>query len=222
MKRRFPLILVLVFGIIGVITYFIPHPIVQNSDELFRNNTLRIIGSFGLVLGLSSFIRHHTLRIQRHKENSNYSWIALVALAFSGIVGLLGGGMDPSVRGLIPTHIGSFSFHVTTLFNYIAIPISATMFAILAFYMASASYRAFRARNLQATLLLVAAFIVMLGSVPLSRKLLDSLPYYAQYLLDIPNTASKRGIGFGVGLGSIATSLKIILGIERGWLGGEQ
>ena len=222
MKRRLPLTLVLVFGIAGALTYFLPHKVIQSNDALFRNNTLRIIGSFGLVLGLSSLIRHHALRIQRRKEYWGYSWITMISLVFSSIIGLFGGGLDPQVHGLIPTSIAGFSFHITTQFNYIVIPITATMFAMLAFYMATASYRAFRARNLESTILLVAAFVVMLGSVPLSRRLLDTLPNFAQYLLDIPNTASKRGIGFGVGLGSIATSLKIILGIERGWLGGEK
>jgi hypothetical protein len=222
MKRRLPLTLVLIFGIAGITTAFVPHTIVQDTDELFRINTLRIVTAFGLVLGLASLIRHHTAKITHKREHWQYSWITLIAMAVSALIGLLGGGLDPNARGLIPTRIGTFSFHIRYLFNYLLIPIQATMFAILAFFMASASYRAFRARNLEASVLLVAAFIVMLGSVPLSRQILDTLPGYAQFILDVPNTASKRGILFGVGIGSIATSMKIILGVERGWLGGEK
>ncbi len=222
MKRRLPLILVLVFGIAGILTYFLPHRVVQDTDSLFRNNALRIIAAFGLVLGLSSLVRHHSQKIARRREHWQYSWITLISLAVSAVIGLLGGGMDPGATGLLPTRIGGFSFHIMTLFRHIVVPISSTMFALLAFFMASACYRAFRARNLEATLLLVAAFIVMVGSVPLSRAILDTLPDFAQYVLDVPNTAAKRGILFGVGLGSVATSLKIILGIERGWLGGEK
>jgi MFS family permease len=221
-KRTLPLVLVLVFGIFGIVTYFVPHPTIQEYDSMFTTTTLRLVAVFGLILGLSSLIRHHWEKIAHRREHHQYSWITLAGLIVSAVIGVLGGGMSPSAPGLIPTRIGGFSFHISTLYTYIIIPVSATMFALLAFFMASASYRAFRARNLEATVLLIAAFIVMLGSVPLSRRILDSLPAFAQYVVDIPNTASKRGIGFGITLGAIATSLKIILGIERGWLGGEK
>jgi len=217
MKVRLPLFLVLICGIIGALPFLIPHGIVQSFDNEFRNSVLRIIGAFSLVLGLGSIIRHHMDKIKRKREHWEYSYILLITLLFTAIIGLFGGVEG---TGRLPTHIGNFHFDIQTIYMYMAIPLAATMFAMLAFFMASAAYRAFRARNFEATLLLIAAFIMMLGSVPLSSYIFPKLPGFAEWILTVPNTAAKRGMGFGIALGTLATSLKIILGIERGWLGG--
>lgn len=219
MKRKLPLLIVLITGIFGVLTYIIPHPIVQNTDAVMRNDILRIIGAFSLVLGIGSIIRHHLLKIKRKAPHWPYSWITIISLIVGALVGLFG-GIDPARPGILPTQVGKFSFHIQTLYTSVIVPLGATMFALLAFFMASAAYRAFRARNFEATLLLIAAFILMLGAVPLTRVLAKPVPAFAEWILAVPNTAAKRGIGFGVSLGILATSLKIILGIERGWLGG--
>ena len=106
------------------------------------------------------------------------------------------------------------------IFENMQMPMSSTMFSLLAFYMASAAYKAFRARSAEATVLLIAAIVVMLAQVPLGVKIYKNLPVISQWILDVPNLASKRGIAIGVGLGGVATSLKILLGIERSYLGG--
>ncbi len=219
MKKRLPLIIVLVFGFFAVIAFMVPHPIIQSIDTSVRNNVIRIITAFSLVLGIGSIIRHHMIKIRRKAEHWPFSYVTLIALAASAVIGLFG-GIDPEASSLLPTSIGGFSFHMQTLYEGIIIPLGATMFSLLAFFMTSAAYRAFRARNFEATLLLVAAFVLMLGAVPLGRMLIKPLPDFAEWILAVPNTAAKRGITFGVGLGIFATSLKILLGIERGWLGG--
>ncbi|MFO7638090.1 MAG: hypothetical protein R6X14_02120 [bacterium] len=219
MTKRIPLMIVLVLGIFAIIAFAVPHPVVRNVDEVVRNDVIRIITAFSIVLGIGSIVRHHAIKIQRKAEHWPFSWVTLIALAISAVIGLFG-GMDPATKTWFPTSIGGFSFHIQSLYEHMMIPLGATMFSLLAFFMASAAYRAFRARNLEATLLLIAAFVMMLGAVPLGRMLLPPLPNFAEWMLDVPNTAAKRGIGFGVGLGIFATSLKILLGIERGWLGG--
>jgi hypothetical protein len=217
MKRTFPLILVFIFGILGIIPFIVPHPAVQGTDESIRNDLMRIIIAFALVLGLGSLLKVHFEKIKRKSANWQYSWVLLATFAVTSIIGLLGG-----VRGdlIIPTHVGNFHFDIQTIYMNVEVPLGATMFALLSFFMASASYRAFRARSMEATLLLAAAFIVMIGILPLGNQISPHIPSFAQWIMDVPNTAGKRGIAFGIALGSIATALKILLGIERSWLGG--
>jgi uncharacterized membrane protein len=217
MKKKFPLLLVFVFGILGIIPFIIPHPVVQNSDDFVRNNLLRILAAFALVLGLGSLLRMHMDKIRRKRQNWQYSWVLVISFLISSIIGLFGGVAGD---GFMPTTVGNFGFSSQVLYENVIVPLGSTMFAMLAFFMASASYRAFRARSFEATLLLVAAFIVMIGIIPLGDKISHHLPSFAQWIMNVPNVAGQRGILFGVALGTIATALKIILGIERAWLGG--
>ena len=107
----------------------------------------------------------------------------------------------------------------TWVYNHIFDPCNSTMFALLAFFIASAAFRAFRARNTEAALLLSAAIVIMLGRAPIGRAMSDSLPLIADWILDVPNNAGRRAIMMGSALGAIATGLRIILGLERSHLG---
>ncbi len=219
MKRRFPLLLVFVFGILGILPYYIPHGAYQSFDNSLRNDFIRILSAFAIILGLVSLLRVHQDKIKRKRENWPYSYVLIISFVISGAIGLFGG-----VEGelFLPTSIAGVHFDIQTLYLNIIVPLGSTMFALLAFFMASASYRSFRARSVESSLLLTTAFIIMIGVLPLADKISPHLPAFAQWIMDIPNVAAKRGILFGIALGGIATSLKIILGIERSWLGGKE
>lgn len=107
------------------------------------------------------------------------------------------------------------------LYDHVFAPANATMFALLAFFIASAAFRAFRARNVEAALLLGAAILVMIGRVPIGRWISPLFPELADWIRDIPNNAGRRAIMAGAALGAIATGLRVILGIERSHLGRE-
>ncbi len=109
----------------------------------------------------------------------------------------------------------------TWLYNYVFAPCNSTMFALLAFFIASAGFRAFRARNTEAALLLGAAIIVLLGRAPIGAYLSEWLPDWTNWIIDIPNNAGRRAIIMGAALGAIGTGLRIVLGIERSHLGSD-
>jgi len=148
----------------------------------------------------------HNAKIKRRAPKWQFSYFFFAGFIVTTLAGFIGG-----------TQKGGLYMW---MFENMAMPMSATMFALLAFYMASAAYKAFRARSVEATVLLLAAILVMLAQVPLGVKISKHLPTISQWILDVPNLASKRGIMLGVGLGSVATTLKIMLGIERSYLGG--
>lgn len=221
MQRTIPLTLCLIFGIFMMLQFFIPHPISITAYEVVLK-WVRLISVFALVLGVGSLVIRHSHKISRRSSGWGFSIVTLVSAVITALVGLLGVNIvkDGNISRIVFFHgIGKTSI-LQILFQHIFVPVNSTMFAILAFYMASAAYRAFRARTKEATLLLIAAFFVMLGMVPIGASISPRLPEFAEWILSVPNLAAKRGIMFGVALGAIATSLKIILGIERGWLGG--
>lgn len=109
----------------------------------------------------------------------------------------------------------------TWIYDHVFAPCNATMFALLAFFVASAAFRAFRARNIESALLLGSAIIILLARAPIGRAISTSLPDLAQWILDIPSNGSRRAIIMGAAVGAIATGLRVILGLERSHIGGD-
>ncbi len=107
------------------------------------------------------------------------------------------------------------------IYDHIFAPANSTMFALLAFFVASAAFRAFRARNAEAALLLLSAIVILIGRAPMGRAIHPLLPEISDWILDIPNNAGRRAIMMGAAIGAIATALRIILGLERSHLGSD-
>jgi hypothetical protein len=107
--------------------------------------------------------------------------------------------------------------------NYIRRPLEATVMALLGFYITYAAYRAFRIRSLEATVMMLSAAIVILGSDSFGGWLTGGrLTAWADFDNRVLNSGMQRGLAIGIGVAIIAGSLRMMLGLEKGILGTRQ
>ncbi len=210
MKRWLPIALAFAVGWFMVVHFFIhpKTPAGQFFQYAYEKSITWQIVIFGMtvILAVGNLMRLHFRRVRRQESGWGFSIVTLVTLIVT-----VGIGLWWAPVGATPTK---------WYFDFLVVALDGTMFSLLAFYMASASFRAFRARNFEAFLMLLTAVIMMFGRVPIGELLSPYFPAVANWLLDYPNMAAQRGIMIGVALGVAATSLKIILGIERTYLAG--
>lgn len=201
MKRVLPAAIAMAAGFLVLVDFFFDN-LYLNALGVTLINWVVIIAAFALILGFLNVLAFHLRKITQRQEGWPYS-IALLAVAGT----VLFGGLT-SVQGYRAPL-------VRTIFDYVQAPLQASIFSLLAFYIASAGYRAFRARNFETFLLVVACLVVLVGQVPLARYVWGELPALKDWVLGVPSTAGARGILIGVALGSLATGVRVLVGFDR-------
>jgi len=183
-------------GLVVLLSYFVD---AFNNLGGLMIGWATIVVAFALLLGIINVLRVHFDRIKNRQQGWFYSAILIISFAVALILGRNG-----------PTSVGG-----QTLFEYVLRPLESTLFALVAFFIATAAYRAFRVKNFETFLFVAFAIIVLLGQVPAGFQLWPDLPLIKEWILRVPALAGTRGILLGVSLGTIATGLRVLLAADR-------
>jgi len=214
MRREIPIAICFLVGISFILEYFIPHQKVLSIFETIRQWAIIVI-AFAYVLGIANLIRINSHVIQRKGRDWPYKIILVASLFFMITVGIIFDILGIRLGGIGEGTIFGWVYY------HAQYPLQATMFSLLAFFIASAAFRAFRIRTFQASLLAVTAILVMIGRVPVGESLWGGFPDFTEWIMNVPQLAGKRAIMIGAALGAISTALKVLTGLERTYLGGE-
>jgi len=158
-----------------------------------------LIAAFALLLGFVNVVKTHWNQIKDKTPNAVNSVVLLLALIITLIAGF--GGPDTTNSRFI--------------FNFILQPLESTIFALLALFIVTAAFRAFRVRSLESFFFVFFAVIVLLGQVPVGIYLWEELPIIKEWIINVPVLAGMRGILLGVALGTVATGLRVLMGADR-------
>jgi len=205
MLKKFPVVICAIFGIFMVAQYFI---VSDTVSGLYRTvlDWMQIIFVCALLVGILNVILKQLKTVSRPGSERVYAGFALFGIALMVVLGF-GWGIS---RG------SPFLW----VFDNLQAPMQTTVFSLLAFYVASAAYRGFRARKAESAVLVIAALIILLGRVPIGELVSPYVPKAVGWVLAVPAVAAKRAILIGIGLGMTATAIKVIAGLERTYLGG--
>lgn len=205
MRTTLPLIITFVLGVLLIVEFFVPAHGIHEVVALLQEWGL-VLAAAAFIIGGINVLQVNIPKIRRRERDWPYKVVLIVAAVATMLAGFIGGK-----EGEV------FLF----LYNYLFAPADATMFALLAFFIASAAFRAFRARNLDATIMLSAAIVVMMGTIPVGEWIYSGLPDVKDWILNYGNNAGRRAILIGAALGAVATGLRVILGLERNHLGND-
>lgn len=202
MKRSLPYAMTVVAAVtvMACVFFGIGSRVQQEIDQWYTVSSAMVC-AFGLV----NLTAVHLKRIQRKAQEWDLSVLLLVLTYGYLILGLVKGPTDELY---------------TWIFNATAVPLGATFYALLAFYITSAAYRAFRAKTRDAAILLAAAIIVLIGKAPLGEYLFPAMGKWTQWIIDIPAVAAMRSVVFGATLGGLISAIRILLGFDRPYAAG--
>jgi hypothetical protein len=253
-RARRPIVGLVTFfaGLFFVLYHFWPKPIDRQPTELPANavegvgfwledatpvisNFTNILTAMLLGLGIYSLVRVHGKRLVKMQKDWFFS---LVLLSGSALMIYAGYGDWASRRGLAGARLdeyanwGFINYMKDFMFDGLLQQMDAAMFSVIAFFILSAAYRAFRIRSIEATVLLASALIVILslmGAVEAQwaagidniagskESFLQnlSLTEIRGFLTRNVQTPSIRGIDFGIGIGALAMGLRLWLSLEK-------
>lgn len=203
MKREVPLVVVFLSAVIVIGAYYFSVPQILTMSNSLQNWGV-IVSSFSLGLAAVNLVRIHSSKIRRTSKGWPFSILLLASLVITVFIGVTQGINSTAYR----------YFFVTP-----RTALGATIYSLLGFYIASASYRAFVARNVDATILLVSASLVLFGQTPYGASVWRRLPAVVQWFLSVPNMSAQRGIIIGAAIGAIALGLRIMTGLEKAYSG---
>jgi hypothetical protein len=191
------------FGGVVLAGYFVEWQTLQELRLLFMRWAI-LLSATALLLGILNLLAAHMHKVTQQETGWPYSALLIIILLGTLVLGLLFG---PDNRVVL------------SLFEYIQLPVEATLMALLAVSLAVAGVRMVaRRRDVYSLIFILTALLVLLGTAPWPFGGGGMTAYFGwlrNWLAQVWAAGAARGIVLGIALGAVATGLRVLLGADR-------
>lgn len=204
MKFPFSVGVAIGVGLVILVGYFLKIPILM-SARMVLLEWATILAAVALLVGIANLFTVHWHKMTSGKLGGVYSVILIVSLILTlGVVGWFG-----------PTHTYSM-----WIFKYIQLPVEGSLLALLAVILVIAGVRLLRWRsNMLSIIFIITAMVILLATGPLFGISVPGLTELRSWIAQVPAMAGARGLLLGIGLGIVATGIRVLTGSDRPYRG---
>jgi len=204
MRKEIPMLIMVLSGLLVILSEYIA-PVQQLGLKDTVDKWFLVSSAVAVAVGVVALTREHLKIIHRRRETWPYSILLLFTM-----YGYIAVSLYQTVEGQVADWI----------YDAAIVPMGATMYGMVAFWITSAAYRVFRVRTWQGTILLIAGIFTMIGHTPIGPVLIPGWDKWAGWFMDTIVTGTYRAITIGAYLGAFTTAMRILLGLERAHMGG--
>lgn len=193
-------------GLIVLAGYFMPSLV---DIRFFLLRTGLVLAAVALLVGIINLLGVHIRKFSADSSTSGYSLILVLSLLITLGIGIL---------DMVQTYLlGKPNFAMTNwVFRFIQLPIETSLMAVTAVSLVYAAAHVLRQRlDISSITFFFVILIVLLSSFAIRSNSLVFLQSIRNWILRIPALAGARGLLLGIALGTIATGLRILMGIDR-------
>jgi hypothetical protein len=191
------------FGVIVLAGYFVEWQTLLELRLLFMRWAI-LLSATALLLGILNLLAAHLHKVNLQESGWPYSALLIVSLLGTLVLGLVFG---PDNRVVL------------SLFEYVQLPVEATLMALLAVSLAAAGVRmVMRRRDLYSLIFIGSALLILLGTAPWpfgGAGLSATFGWLRNWLAQVWAAGAARGIVLGVALGAVTTGLRVLFGADR-------
>ena len=204
-RKETSLLLIGITFVLVVGPYFLEIPSLNNfSQDLVL--MVSVLNAMSILLAIYSQTKRSLILVNQRAKGWPYQAYLVISIYLMAGLGFLFGQSS-----------GAFLWFQYAILN----PTGSVIYSILAFYMASAAARAFRARSIQASLLLLSGVIVLLGQAPMTGVFFPFTGTMREYLTTTFAMAASRIFTMSVTVGAIVLGVRLITGRESEAIGFE-
>lgn len=205
MHRQLPIWVVVGVGLLITIEHFLTIPTLTAASREIQTWVV-LLSAFLLGIGMINLVVVSVRGLRSKKAD-----VAGTVVMMGGMLGMF---VVTAFRERMPAAYG-------WMFHSVYSPLGVAVFSLLMYAMASAAFRTIRMRSRDSTIFLIAAVAAMLGVAPMGAVVSEHIPAFYHWLLTVPNLAGQRGITIAAAIGTMAASLRVVLGLERRSIGME-